>query len=33
MTTSPFATVVLMVSSLNGKRPLQLTLVGTLYSQ
>jgi len=26
MTTSPFATVVLMVSSLNGKRPLQLTL-------
>ncbi|MEC7191493.1 MAG: hypothetical protein VXW18_10355, partial [Pseudomonadota bacterium] len=26
MTTSPFATVVLMVSSLNGKSPLQLTL-------
>ena len=26
MTTSPFATVVLMVSSLNGKRPLQLTI-------
>ncbi len=26
MTTSPFATVVLMVSSLNGKRPLQLTM-------
>ena len=26
MTTSPFATVVLMVSSLNGRRPLQLTL-------
>ena len=26
MTTSPFATVVLMVSSLNGKRPLQLSL-------
>ncbi len=26
MTTSPFATVVLMMSSMNGKRPLQLTL-------
>ena len=33
MTTSPFATVVLMVSSLNGKRPLQLTLGwNTLFS-